>query len=296
MSPSKEIKKEYSPIKTLVGDASRSIRIPKSIIEDTDIHNVRLSLFTYLSIYKGLNNKVCFSIPLFLEWAGYKNDSHSGGINDKVIETLIALSEWGYVIFLDDKPLTRSYCAELRFDTDLVHNMCYEESFAILYLDEITRIMQYTNNNTHDRRLNRNTVLLVFAFLRQAIFRTPNTLKPEERSPEGIAARRERCIEAYNSNYKEIALVLGLGEKTVSAAVDILTKLKLIVFAEAYRIRNADGEYRTQDIIFANMEKREGDKLLAIGKSYALPEIERKERRIQKYIPNYKIRKTIYFS
>lgn len=282
--------KEYAPIAILEGSASRNIRIPKSIIVEKSMMSIRIAVFTYLTIYRGLNNRLCFSIPLFLKWVGYKSDSHSGGINDKVIETLEVLREIGYVTFLGNTPIKRSSCIEIEFNTQLLHEKCFEESFAIMYIDEIETIMHYSNDNSQDRYLNRNTVLLVFAFLRHAIFRTPNELKPEERNPEGIAARRERCIEAYNDNYKNMAAELGLSERTVSLAVQVLVKLELIAKAEAYRIKNEDDEYRTQDIIFANMEKREGKELLAKGKEYAVAEIARKEKRIRKYIPDYRIR------
>lgn len=287
-----EYRYEYETIETLKGDAARNIRVPKSIIVDTDMQNIRLAVFSYMSIYKGLNNKLCFSIPSFLNWAGYKSDAHGGGVNDKVIETVKMLSDLGYITFVGNGFLTRSSCVELLFNTQLVHDICCEEGFAVLYLDEIEKIMQYENNNKQDRYLNRNTVLLVFAFLRQAIFRTPNELKPEERSPEGIAKRRERCIEAYNNNYKDIAARLGLSNRTVSMAAEILMRLGLIAIAEAYHIKNEDGDFRTPDFIFANMEKREGKKLLAKGQAYATGELKRKEASIKKIIPDYKVKST----
>lgn len=282
-----EHKYQYEPIATLNGDAAKNFRIPKSVIVDTEMLGIRIAVFTYLSMYKGLNNKVCFSVPLFLDWAGYKSDAHAGGINDKTIWTLEAFSNLGYVIFLDDRLRTRNSCFEILFNTQLVHDRCFEESFAILYLDEIEKVMEYKNDNLQDRYLNRNIVLLVFAYLRQAIFRTPNELKPEERSSEGIAARRERCIEAYNGNYKNIAMELGLTERTVSLAVNTLEQLELIRTAEAYRFKNEDGDFRTPDILFANMEKRERNKLLATGEDYAMGEITRKAAKMHQYNNKY---------
>ncbi|MBR2895786.1 MAG: hypothetical protein IKC03_09045 [Oscillospiraceae bacterium] len=273
---------QYEPIATLKGDASKNIRIPKSIITNTKMLGIRLAVFTYLSIYKGLNDKLCFSIPLFLNWAGYKSDAHAGGINDKTIQTLKDLRDLGYVSFSDENLRHRNSCVEIKFNTHLVHNQCFEESFAILYLDEIEKVMKYKNDNPQDRYLNRNIILLVFAYLRQAIFRTPNKLKPEERSPEGIEGRKERCIEAYNESYKDIALDLGLTERIVSLSTQVLVKVGLIVIVEAYRIQNEDGEFRTLDMIFANAEKREGKHLLAIGEDYALGEIKRKLEKIRK--------------
>ncbi len=281
---------EYTPVAELTGNAAIYFRVPKSVITDTNLLNIRLAIFAYLSIYRGLNNRVCFSIPLFLKWAGYKNDSHSGGINDKVISTLDEFNKLGYVAYINGKPHTRTACFEMEFNTNKVNDVCFEESFAILYWDEVERIMKYSNTNTQDKYLNRNTILLVFAFLRQAIFRVPNKLKPEERSSEGVAARRERCIEAYNGSYKDISESIGLSKRTVSLAVKILVQLKLIAVAEAYHTTNENGQYITPYLIFANMEKREGKQLLVSGEDYAVNEIRKKEKYLIKFIPNYCIR------
>jgi len=284
--------KEFESIETLEGDSAVYFNVPLSLIENTEMHSIRVSVFAYLSTYRGLNNRVCFSIPLFLEWAGYKSDAHAGGINDKVIDTLDWLNVLGYISYYGNNPITRSSCIEIEFNRDLVYNLSWSESFAILYWDEVQKIMRYKNENKQDRYLNANTVLLVFAFLRQAIFRLPNKLKPEERSPEGIENRRKRCIEAYNGNYKDIGTVLGLSERTVSLAVKVLVQLKLIVIADPYHIQDEEGEFRTPDIIFVNAYKRDGKELLTNGEEYALGEIKRKEQSIRLHMPTYRIRPT----
>lgn len=147
------------------------------------------------------------------------------------------------------------------------------ERFAIVYLDEILAIMSYRNDKTKDRYLNNLSVLLVFAYLRRCIPRRKNELKPEERYEDRCADRRKRIPEAYNGKYKDIAAALGLGEHTVSKAVSVLQKHKLIVVGTPYRVRATDGEFRTPDFIFANYQKRDGDKLLAQGLDYAKTEI-----------------------
>lgn len=288
-----DYKLEFKPIDTLDGDAAVYFTVPLSLIKATEMHPLRLSVFAYLSAYRGLNNKICFSIPLFLSWAGYKSDAHAGGINDKVIDTLNRLNALGYIVYCGSGPITRSSCFEIKFNRNLVYTLSRSERFAILYWDEIQKIMQYKNKNLQDRYLNANTVLLVFAFLRQAIFRLPNKLEPEERNPEGIANRRKRCIEAYNGNYKNIGSELGLSERTVSLAVKVLVQLKLIVIADPYHIRNEDGEFRTPDIIFTNAYKRDGTKLLIKGDKYAFGEIKRKEEYLRSYIPDYRTRPTV---
>lgn len=285
-----DYKYQYKPIKILEGKAARNIRVPKSIIINKSLANMRLSLFVYFSIRKGLDDEVNFVIQDYLKWAGYKKDSHKGGINEKVIETINEMCKLGYVQYLENASYKRNSTIRIKFNSQLVHEQCFEESFAIIYLDEIDSVMSYKNCNKKDRYLNRNTVLLVFAFLRQAIFRTPNKLKPEERSPEKIEERKLRCIEAYNGYYKEIGESIGVSSRNVSQSSHILQQLNLIMFVEAYHIKNEKGEYRTAYTIFANMQKREFNELLAEGRKYALDEIKRKAERINSYNPDYKIK------
>lgn len=252
--------------------------------------NIRVSLFVYLSQRKGLDDMVYFSVPLFLDWIGYKSDSHKGAINDKVLETLTWLEDLEYITFFENKPVNKTTFIKIKFNTQIVHDECFANRFAIVYLDEIERIIAFKNKNKKDNYLNCNNVLLVFAFLRRSIFRTPNKLKPEERYEDRITDRKERCIETFNESYKDIGTALGLTEKTVSKAVKVLVQLKLIVIAEPYHIKDEFGNFITPDYIFANYEKREGTLLLASGNNYAFGEIKRKEKMMQHYFPDYHIR------
>ena len=280
-------KYEYRSVVELEGISANFIRIPSSIILDTELSNKRVAVFVFLSIYKGLNSRLFFSIPNLLEWAGYKNDTHKGGINDKFLDAMEGINDRGYLTYYGE--LTRTSCIEIEFDRQKVFNECSCSSFAILYLDEVERIMRYKNSNSKDVYLNNVSVLLVFAFLRNAIFRTPNKLKIEEQSQEGIKARKDRCVEAYANTYKEIGELIGLSERTVSKAVKVLESLKLIVVDEAYHIRNKEGEFRTPYTLFANMEKREGKYLLTSGLEYARGEMERKAEKIRFFETNYNI-------
>lgn len=239
-------------------------------------------------MYKGLNHRLLFSVPKFVEWSGFKSDSHSGGINDKVLRTLDELNTIGCIKYSD----TPSKTSTLELNVDI--QLCYdlnEDNFALLYIDEIEKIMNYKRENIKDTYLNSYAILLVFAFIRRNIFRRPNELKPEEQTPEGIEERKYRIIEAYNATYKDIAAELGLSERTVSQAVQILVELKIIVIREAYHIKDDYGNYRTPDILFANYEKREDKHLLDYGLEYAYAEIKRKAEQInKKSVKGYKLK------
>lgn len=271
-------KYEYRKPKELEYGKANFIRVPMSIITNVELDKMRVALLSYLLMYRGLNGKVMFSIPKFVEWAGFKSDTHTDGMNDKVICALDYLNAMGFVVYRDT--LTRTSTIELEFDLEF-HNEECENDFAILYIDEIDKIANYKRENLKNAYLNSFSVLLVFAYLRRKIFRRQNKLKPEEQSADGIEGRKKRCPEAYASTYKEIGDVLDLTATTVSKAVRVLQQLNLIVAVEAYHVKMEDGEYRTPYTMFANYEKRESRFLLDSGLAYSHNEMKYKAEQIK---------------
>lgn len=281
-------KYEYRKPKELDIDKANYIMLPMSVALDTELDKCRMALLAYIAMYKGLNGRMLFSIPKFVEWAGFKSDSRTGCINEKVLDVLNELSHLGYIIFYGDNP-TKTSVFELIIDRRFLSEMC-GNNFCILWVDEIERIMKYERSNLKDTHLNSFSVFLVFTYLRRNIFRRSNELQPEECYPEKIKSRKERLPEAYAITYKEIGEKLGLSQNTVTKAVKILEQLKLIVVEEAYRIKMEDGEYRTPYTMFANYEKREDKYLLDSGIEYAHREMELKVKQIEKYSPYYKLK------
>jgi len=196
----------------------------------------------------------------------------------------------GYVTLLGNTKLTRTSCVEIKFNTQLVHDVCCSgERFSIVYLDEIEKIIRYKNESIKDTHLNSFSVILVFAYLRRCIPRRPNKLKPEERCNERIIDRRKRIPEAYNGKFIDIAAELELSERIVSRAVEILRANDLIVLGVPHRIKCIDGEYRTPDYLFSNYQKRDDGKLLASGMEYAEIEIKLKAQQMHDYHEKYGI-------
>ena len=280
---------EYSSSVQLTGLSSNYINIPSSIILNKEMDAKRVAVFSYLMIRKGLDDKFDFSIPSIVKWCGNKPDTRSDGISKKFLDVVNALKDKGYLTYSSE--LGKVAYIEGEFNTDKVFNECQNESFAVIYLDELYSIMNYKKENNKDAYLNNTVLLLVLSYLRNSIYRRSNKLRPEERNVDGtqnldndITARKIRSPEAYADSYNNIAEKIGVSARIVSKAVTILEQqLGLIVTDEAYHIRNEDGEFRTQHSIFANAYKREGKYLLASGESYSRPEIERKEELIQKY-------------
>ena len=275
---------EYSRI-PLEGLASKYISIPLSVITDNELDIRAVSVLAFLKIHCGLNDVVSFIVPDIVKWCGGKPDRGMNGTSERYLVALDKLADKGYLTYLNEK--SRSRYMKCLFNADYYCKEC-SDGYSSVYLDEIEKIMQYKKKKTKDSTVTNTNIFLVFAYLRNAIRRRPNELKPEERTIDGIKERKERIPEAYDGYINDIANEIGLSPKTVSKIVDILEEdLKLIATDRAFRVRNKDGEFRTLPIIFANAYKRESGNLLLTEKDYSRLEIEAKAKKIK----NYKINK-----
>jgi DNA-binding MarR family transcriptional regulator len=258
-----------------------------SVITDTELDTKRVAAFSYMRIHCGLNNVINFTIPDIVEWCGGKPDRKASGSNGKMISILDYLSDGGYLTYLTER--SRSAYMKCKFNINNYYKSC-SNGYAVVYLDELEKIMNYKKDNLKDNFLNSATILLVFAYFRNRIRRRPNELLPEERTSDGIKQRRQRLPDAYENNINDIADELNISSKTLSKIIDILEEeLGLIITDRAYRIKNEDDEYRTLPTIFANAYKREDKYLLDTGSNYSRDEIELKAENMKKYYQGYKI-------
>ena len=254
--------------------SSKYIYIPLSVIANAELDIRRIGVFTYLRVHCGLNNIINCTIPDIVEWCGGKSDRRTNGSNDKVLSTIDALNDMGYLTYLTEK--SRSSYMKCKFNMDYYYIEC-SNGFSVVYLDELEKIMSYKRENIKDSTLNNMSILLVFTYLRNKIKRRPNELKPEERTSDGIKKRKERLPDTFDSNINDIAAELNISSKTISKIIDILEyDLSLIVTDRAYRVQNEDGEFRTLPTIFANAYKREDKYLLDTGDDYSRIEIKLK--------------------
>lgn len=281
-------KYEYKRI-PLKESQSKYIYIPLSVIIDTELDIRRVGIFSYLRIHCGLNNVIGFTIPDAIEWCGGKSDRRINGTNDKVLSTLDTLVNMGYLTYLTEK--SRSSYIKCEFNMTHYYEEC-SNGYAVIYLDELKKIMSYKKENLKDSTFNNTTILLVFSYLRNKIRRRPNELFPEERTSDGIKKRKEKFPDAYGSNFLEIANELNISSKTLSKIIDVLEQeLGLIVTDRAYRIKNEDNEFRTLPTIFANAYKREDKYLLDTGDNYSRIEIEQKAENMRQHYQGYRIDK-----
>lgn len=285
---------EYSSPMKLDTASENYFVIPASIILDIDMTEKRTSVFSFFSIYRGLNNKLFFSINSIVKWMGKTPNRNTNGINSKIIKVIENLRGGGYLILSEE--LNNSSCVEAVYNLSKISEECDYDRFAIIYLDELKQIINYQNPNPKDSFLNSDILLLVFAYLRMKIFRRRNKLFPEEINVSSnnnhqfdINNRRIRSPDAYDCYYFEIAEKLGLTTRTVSKAVTALNELGLIYSEPLPRIKY-ENKWRTDRTVFCNMYKREGNYLLDSGEGYYLTEVENKKKRLN-IIDNRKNRK-----
>ena len=280
-------KYEY-PLKTSLNSLeSKYIYIPLSVITDNKLDTRRVSVLSYFRIHSGLNETIGFTIPDLVEWCGVKPDRRTNGSNDKFLNMVDSLTEKEYLSYLTDK--SKSSYMKCKFNMDYYCKEC-KNGYAVIYLDEIEKIMNYKKGNEKDGTLTNATILLVFAYFRNKIRRRPNELNPEERSIDKIQKRKEKLPEVYNGNIAIIAEEIGIHKQTLSKIIDILeNELKLLVTDRPYRIKNGNGEFRTPPTLFANAYKREAGYLLATGDEYSRNEIKLKAKQMKEYYDGYKI-------
>ena len=281
-------KYEYKRI-PLEESQSKYIYIPLSVITDAKLDIKRVGIFSYLRIHCGLNNIVGFTISDMVEWCGGKSDRRINGTNDKTLSALDDFNNGGYLTYISEK--SRSSYMKCEFNMAHYYEEC-SNGYAVIYLDELEKIMSYKKENIKDNTINNTMILLVFAYLRNKIRRRPNELFPEERTPDGIKKRKERIPDAYGSSFIDIANEINISAKTLSKIVDILEQeLELIVTDRAFRVKNEDDEFRTLPTIFANAYKREDKYLLETGDNYSRTEIELKAENLKRHYQGYRIDK-----
>ena len=290
---------EYPIVTKLTDSAARYMNIPKSIILDDEMDSRRVAVFTYIHSCIGRWDNVCrFNLPNMIKWCGNKPKSGKDGINAKFINTIDELSDRGYLTYLD-KDIDVKHI-ECEFDYDYYKNDYMNNGFGVIYFDEIEKIMNYKNEKK-DNLITNSIILLVFAYFRFRIIRRSNKLKTEfgQRNTDGtnnhsvdVQKRKLKNPDAYEDTFDNIASLLGISDKTLLKAVDILEQLDLIVTDRAYRVKDEEGKYHTPKTIFANTYKREREFLLASGDEYCRTEIENRAKILnEEYGGNYKIDK-----
>lgn len=277
-------KYEYTSPVELNNDSGSYFAVPASIILNTNMNEKRTTIFSFFSIRRGLDCGLMFSVNNIVKWTGKQPNRNANGINNKIIKIIEALKDGGYITLSEN--VDNSSCIEAVFNLSKISQECDYDRFAVIYVDELKKILNYQNSNAKDAFLNSDVILLVFAYLRMKIYRRRNKLFPEEINVDNknnhqydIDARRLRSPDAYDCYYYEIAEELNLTTRTVSKAITILNELGLIYSEPLPRIKY-ENKWRTDHTVFCNTYKREGSCLIASGESYYLLEVENKKKKL----------------
>lgn len=256
------------------------LQIPESIIFDESLGDRRVTVLSYFLFHKSAIDEVGYSIDKMVRWVGKKPNKNKNKVNQKFLES-IRMLEQKDIVKLEDEP-SNSVCSSAVVNMNAIHDMCNGGRFAIIYFDELDKIIKYKNDNPMDRHMDNETVLMVFTCLRMLIPRRRNKLFSDE---IGVDDRRSRSPDAYDCYYQDIADMLGLSERAVSKAVDALNELGLIYHETLPRTKSGD-KWITNTTVFCNAYKREGGCLLESGENYYMREIENKKKKIFSFAKN----------
>ncbi len=280
-------KMDYSELAqvALKGKSKNFVAIPESIIYDNQntLDTKRISILAYLFVRTGIDDNLLLSLKDIHDWLGKKVNKHTN--RNTITSEIKSLLEYYKSVGILNYSSELSYTSYIR--AEFYKNKIFEKKemnadkrFAKIYLDELTTIIQYraTNNNT---RFDNSVVLLVFAYLRLNIYQNNELTGYKEMS----------YPEAYNIYYKDIANELGISERTVSKAIDVLTNLDLIYVKHRNKIKYLDSKthkekYLIPTSIFCNTYKRVQIKgytvQVAEGEEYYIAEVQKKIRKLEK--------------
>ena len=272
--------------------------VPADIILQSDLPSVRIAVFSYLAITRGINFSLRFSILDIIQWMNRKPNRHTNGLNDQIRSCLEQFTELGYLSL--KQPINDDHTkVEATINIETLQELTKHYRFAVLYTDEVRKILSYSPSDDNIV-CSTDNLLLVFSYLRMQIVRRQNNLLPEERNIDNaqnlsydIICRRKRFPEVYNEFFNVISDYIQLSERIISTAVHLMYHLGLIYY-EALPHQRYDGiHWRTDHTLFCNMYKREKNLLLASGKDYYLPEIKNKKDLLANYKQNRKHNTTL---
>ena len=220
------------------------VKIPREIIYNKELTDKRVIIFSYLCARRSLDDTVAFSITELCHWSKLKPNYRDGKINQKYYKVLLLLSQDGYFNKYPDfnerlKESTNSVkYQQVKLNTE---KFDVPDNFGIIYFDELDKILNFKelleNKKIDLVRMLSSYILLVLSYIRVNLNRMED--KP-------------LCCFRYFSTISED---IGLSERYISRAIDILEALKIIKCQPMKRekyIKNEKTKYRTTPKIFAD--------------------------------------------
>ena len=261
---------EEKQLQRLRGKESVFIRIPSSIISNNkcpyELPHERVALFTYLYVKAGLDDSLKLSHDDLHKYIHKKvNPNRVKNCCTVNIEFLLDYyKSQGYINY--NGRIKKQMPTDCTINRDKIDDEADNGNFAIVYLDEIEKILNYPLDG---KKYGNDALLLLFAYLRLRIY--------NRSTAKGSIDQKS---ETYDDYYKSIGEVLNIPERIISSLVDILVELNLIYVFTRERKRIVLGEheykFRTLTSIFTNTYKRNKGYLLNSGEQYYKYEVELK--------------------
>lgn len=202
------------------------VKIPRQIVYDTSLSDKRVIIFSYLCARRALDDTVAFSTIELCRWSNMKPNYRDGKINQKYYEVLFNLSQQGYFYSCPDfNKLSAEKTNSFKFQIIQLNIEKFDvaNGFGIIYFDELQSILNFKEELKDSGidlcRMSSAYILLLLSYLRVNMNRDPD--KPQ------------CCYRLY----KTIASDIGISERYVSRAVEILSALNIINSYECSRTR-----------------------------------------------------------
>lgn len=195
-------------------------------------------MYTYFSVGFGFNSKIGFCIKDILDWLGHVRDRHKNGIEEKLTDLILELEKVGY-LKLHSKIHYDKFCK-----ATLSYDLFYPENkFAIIYFNELEKIIEFKNYVKDNSRMTSSILLLVLSFIRLRMLKRGEFQKVQDKP------------EIHYNRYKTIAHFLGLTDRQISNAIKILNQLDILYSEELPRYKDSKGNWHSNFFIFADKYK-----------------------------------------
>lgn len=217
------------------------IRIPKEIILASDLPEHRISAFIYFWYNHTWDESVHYSPIYMIQWCGYKPNWHRG-TKENIYTKFTSCMQWywenGYLLnFEKEKYITNTFQSSLLN----MEKLCPSENYGIMYDFEIKKIMEYSSSY---RPLTKSVLLLLLTYIRSYTWiRKSNPTRHSETS-------KRNKPEIFNSQFKQMANYIGVNERLISKATDVLVELGLIQVYRMPSYKDCTDTWRTDDIIY----------------------------------------------
>lgn len=262
---------EYPSPTKLNGMARRFVKIPESIIYESNVGDKLVTAFSFFSVRKGLDDKAMFSLHGLIEWSGKSPSKSNRGSGAKIIGAVDFLEMNGWISL--NRKMSGSKLCVADVNMDKIDGECNDKYFSIVYIDEIEKILSWQSPNSKDAYMSSDLLLRVFSYIRLLIRRRKNKVG----SGDDMQSRRLKYPEVWNAYYNDMADDLGITPRAMSSAVDELCDMGLL-YTEALPRVKIGNHWVTNQTLFCNAYKREGDMLLASGREYYMEEIRNKKK------------------